>query len=132
MKKILKSPSETFDCWLLQNEEEYWFIDIAGRVYPIDSNEFEVKMSLLPFLEIDYDDLPSVMRSANVSLPLYSFIKAAFIHGSKTWIDDGLQWLKRLEVSEINKFKDELRQIEDNKKFSQSTRHLARKLLHKT
>lgn len=131
MRKIVNSPSKVSECCLLQNDEQHWFLDIAGHVYPLDSDDFEVKMSLLPFLEIEYEDLPSAMRAPTVSSPLYFFIKAAFFHGSPTWITDALQWLKRLEKSEINKFKEDLKQVKENKNFSQTTRQLAQKLLKK-
>jgi hypothetical protein len=118
-------------------ETRSWFVMVGEQRYLIGGGDTQSVVAVLPFLEFDIDlirgRVAEILQScSDLHFPYDFFVRAGFQHGSPHWVESSLQWLWGLEGLEVN-FHDELESVVQNRKrYSQKSRHLAQKLLKRS
>lgn len=115
-------------------ERQSWFVIQGEDAYLVGDGSFHSTMAVLPFME---QSLDSVRESVSGFLedhpqqtfPYDAFIRSGFRHASPHWTDCSLRWLSELDGLDADFSEDLERIVQSTKRYSQKSRHLARKLL---
>jgi hypothetical protein len=111
-----------------------WSVIVRGESIGLSLSDHKVLLSLLPFLEMDKDNIFEQIETTEAadSFPDLILIEAGLKNGSEHWSDCALDWLKDKRAEEINQFALYLKDIlDDKRKYGQIVRNKAKELLKK-
>lgn len=115
-------------------EGQSWFVIQAEDAYLVGDGSFHSTMAVLPFMEQSLDGVKEsvsefLKHHPEQTFPYEAFIRSGFMHGSPHWTDCSLRWLSELDGLDVDFTEDLVRVVQSTKRYSQKSRHLARKLL---
>lgn len=114
--------------------QESWKLKYRDEYFELDTEIFEVLMSLFPFLKqkksVYIEMIGSEAMEAINSFPVKEIIEAGFIHDIPYWVELSVEWLDNENDNDLNLyFSTYLENIINNKVYQQRTRQIAEKLL---
>lgn len=115
-------------------EKKSWFVTVQGHCYLISDESDQSALAVLPFLELPLDDVAKrvselLVEHPDLRFPYEFFVLAGFKHGSPHWTDCSLRWLSGLDWLDADFTKDLEKVVCSKKRYSQKSRHLAKKLI---
>ena len=92
---------------LCLNHAKKWVLRHGDNIYSLESNDSV--LSLLPVLEIDYDDFVQKIQEVEISedfyqiFPMVRLLKFPFDHERVAWAELAMNWIEKDSSSEILK-----------------------------